>query len=134
MHEWALAEGVIRTAEKYAEDQGIDEIAEVLVKIGELQQVEHKVIEFALDQLRTPRMKSTKFVIEAVPARFKCRKCSNEWLLNTGSLDKEQSEAIHFIPEMAHVYLACPNCGSPDFELTEGRGVWLANIKAREKK
>jgi len=133
MHEWALAEGVIRTAEKFAEDQGIDEITEVLIKIGELQQVEHEVIEFALDQLRTSRTKSAKFVIEAVPARFKCRKCSHEWQLNAGNLDEEKSEAIHFIPEMAHVYLACPNCASPDFEITEGRGVWLAGIQGREK-
>ena len=133
MHEWALAEGVVKTAEKFAEDQGMEEITEVKIMIGELQQVEHEIIEFALDQLRTPRMKSAKFVIDAVPARFKCRKCSHEWWLNTGNLDKETGEAIHFVPEMAHVYLTCPNCGSPDFEVNEGRGVWLASIKGRKE-
>jgi hydrogenase nickel incorporation protein HypA/HybF len=101
--------------------------------IGELQQVEHDIIEFALDQLRTHRMKGAKFVIEAVPARFRCRKCSHEWQLDTGKLDDVTGEAIHFIPEMAHVYLKCPGCGSPDFEVTEGRGVWLASIKGRKK-
>ncbi|MCX6656048.1 MAG: hydrogenase nickel incorporation protein HypA [Candidatus Bathyarchaeota archaeon] len=133
MHEWALAEGIIKTAEKFAEDQGIDEITEVKIMIGELQQVEHEIIEFALDQLRTSRMKSAKFAIETAPARFKCRKCSHEWQLNTRNLDKETGEAIHFVPEMAHVYLTCPTCGSPDFEVTEGRGVWLISIKGRKK-
>ncbi len=133
MHEWALAEGVIKTADKFAEDQGMEEVTEVKIMIGELQQVEHDIIEFALDQLRTQRLKGAKFVIEAVPARFKCRKCSHEWQLETQKLDKETGEAIHFVPEMAHVYLKCPACGSPDFEVTEGRGVWLASMKGRKK-
>jgi hydrogenase nickel incorporation protein HypA/HybF len=81
MHEWALAEGIVKTADKFAEDQGIEEITEVKIMIGELQQVEHEIIEFALDQLRTPRMKSAEFTIETAPARFKCRKCTHEWQL-----------------------------------------------------
>jgi hydrogenase nickel incorporation protein HypA/HybF len=133
MHEWALAEGVVKTADKFAEDQGIDEITEVRIMIGELQAVEHDIIEFAFDQLRTTRMKGAKFVIEAVPARFKCRKCSHEWKLEKEKLDETTGEAIHFVPEMAHVFLKCPKCGSPDFEVTEGRGVWLASIKGRKK-
>ncbi len=133
MHEWALAEGIIKTADKFAEDQGMEEVTEVRIAIGELQQIEHEIIEFALDQMRTPRMKNTKFVIETVPAAFKCRKCGHEWKLETNKLDEETGEAIHFVPEMAHVYLKCPNCGSPDFEITEGRGVWLASMKGRKK-
>jgi hydrogenase nickel incorporation protein HypA/HybF len=133
MHEWALAEGVVKTADKFAEDQGIEEVTEVKMMVGELQQVEHDIIDFALDQLRTRRLKDAKFVIESVPARFKCRKCSNEWQLETQKLDKETGEAIHFVPEMAHVYLKCPSCGSPDFEVVAGRGVWLASIKGRKK-
>jgi len=132
MHEWALAEGVVKTADKFAEDQGMEEVTEVKIMIGELQQIEHDIIEFALDQMRTPRMKKAKFVIETAPASFKCRKCSHEWKLETAKLDEETGEAIHFVPEMAHVYLKCPNCGSPDFEVTEGRGVWLASIKGRK--
>jgi len=43
-------------------------------------------------------------------------------------MDEETSEAIHFVPEMAHVYIKCPSCDSPDFEVLEGRGVILASI------
>jgi hydrogenase nickel incorporation protein HypA/HybF len=133
MHEWALAEGIVKTADKFAEDQGIDEITEVKIMVGELQAIEHEIIEFALDQLRTHRMKDAKFVIEAVPASFKCRKCFREWKLESEKLDETTGEAIHFVPEMAHVYLKCPQCGSPDFDVKEGRGVWLASIKGRKK-
>ncbi len=131
MHEWALAEGIVKTAEKFAEDQGIVDVTEVKIMVGELQGIEHDIIDFALDQLRTPRMKNAKFVIEAIPAKFKCRKCEQEWGLNREGMDEATGEAIHFVPEMAHVYLKCPGCGSPDFEVAEGRGVWLASIKGR---
>ena len=129
MHEWALAEGIIATAEKFARENGLTEVTEVDVVVGELQQVESGVIEFALDQLRTPLLKGAKFVIQRAPARFRCRKCGREWGFDTGGMTEEVSEAIHFVPEMAHVYVKCPGCGSPDFEVVEGRGVWLASIK-----
>jgi hydrogenase nickel incorporation protein HypA/HybF len=131
MHEWALAEGIIATANKYAEKELLDEITEVNIAIGELQQIEHEIIQFALDQLKTHKMKNAKFVINKVPARFKCRKCSREWSFESKELSEETSEAVHFVPEMAHVYIKCPNCGSPDFEITQGRGVWLASIKGK---
>jgi len=133
MHEWALAEGIISTARRVAEEQGLTEITEVKVMIGELQQVEHEIIEFALDQLRGPGMEKTRFVLEAAPAKFRCRKCSTEWSFKTENLDKDVSEAIHFVPEMAHVYIKCPGCGSPDFEVVEGRGVWIAYIRGLKR-
>jgi Zn finger protein HypA/HybF involved in hydrogenase expression len=46
-------------------------------------------------------------------------------------LDEAQSEAIHFIPELAHTYLRCPACASPDFEVVRGRGVWLAQVATK---
>jgi hydrogenase nickel incorporation protein HypA/HybF len=133
MHEWALAEGVIKTADKVAEEQHLEEITEIRIMIGELQQVEHEIIEFALDQLRTPRMKKAKFVIDSMPAKFRCRKCSKEWDFTAEKMNEETSEAIHFVPEMAHVFIKCPQCGSPDFEVLEGRGVWLGSIKGVRK-
>jgi len=129
MHEWALAEGVISTATRVAEEEGLTKVTEVVVMIGELQQVEHEVLEFAFDQLKTPILEDAEFVLESQPAKFKCRKCGHEWDFKTEGMTEDVSEAIHFVPEMAHVYLKCSECGSPDFEVLEGRGVWLARIK-----
>jgi hydrogenase nickel incorporation protein HypA/HybF len=133
MHEWALAEGVVSTAVKIARAEGLSEITEVVVKIGELQQVEHDVLNFALEQLRKPMMKDARFVLETIPARLRCRVCGEEWRFSPEELSKEVSEAIHFVPEVAHVYIKCPGCGSPDFEVVEGRGVILASIKGVKK-
>ena len=132
MHEWALAEGVISTAEKFAIENNLTKVTEVVVMIGELQQVEHEVLDFAFKQLKTPLFKEAKFILKSQPAKFKCRNCGNEWTFETQVMTEDISEAIHFVPEMAHVYIKCNNCRSPDFEVTEGRGVWLATIKGEK--
>jgi hydrogenase nickel incorporation protein HypA/HybF len=128
MHEWALAEGVISTATRVAEEQGIKEITEIKVGIGELQQIEHEIFLFALEQLRTPNIKNAKFTLQAIKGRLRCRVCGEEWEFSNRDMDEETSEAIHFVPEMAHVYIKCPSCESPDFSVLEGRGVVLASI------
>ena len=132
MHEWALAEGVISTARKFAEENGLTKVTEVVVVIGELQQVEHDVLEFAFEQLKTKLFEEAKFILKAEPAKFKCRNCGNEWTFKAQGLTEDVSEAIHFVPEMAHVYIKCIECGSPDFEVSKGRGVWLATIKGEK--
>ncbi len=129
MHEWALAEGVISTASRIALEEGIDEVTEIVVRVGELQQVEREVLLFALEQQRTPATRKARFIIEPSPARMRCRVCGEEWTFRRESLDGEAAEAIHFLPEMVYVYIRCPRCGSPDFEVYEGRGVWLASVR-----
>lgn len=129
MHEWALAEAVVSTALKIAEGKGLKEIIELKIKIGELQQIDQEIFEFALSQLRSPMLKNAKFSLETVKAELKCRVCNHKWRFTAKNLDEDVSEFIHFVPEIAHTYLKCPKCGSPDFEIVMGRGVWLDFIK-----
>ncbi|MDZ7270867.1 MAG: hydrogenase nickel incorporation protein HypA [candidate division KSB1 bacterium] len=133
MHEWALAEGVVATAIKVAQREGLREITEIRVKIGELQQTDMEIFEFALKEIVRPQtalLKRAKFVFEHEPAMLKCRVCAAEWPFKQSlqELDEGESESIHFLPETAHVYVRCPSCHSPDFEVTKGRGVWLESI------
>jgi hydrogenase nickel incorporation protein HypA/HybF len=129
MHEWALAEAVITAAQQIAKKEKLREIKEVTIKIGELQQVEKDILRFALSQLKPATFKNAKFRISKAKTTLKCRVCGNTWLFNKNKLDEDTAEAIHFVPEVAHAYIKCPKCGSPDFEITKGRGVWLENIK-----
>ena len=133
MHEWALAEGVVSTVDKMAEEEGLMQILEVTLKIGELQQVDYEILKFALEQLRTNRTAGAKFILETVPATLRCRVCGEKWKFNSEEISKEKTEAIHFLPEMAHIYLQCPKCRSPDFEITEGRGIWLGDVKGTKE-
>lgn len=129
MHEWALAEAVIFAASETAEREGLKTVTEVKIKIGELQQIEQEIFEFALSQLKKTKLKKAKFKLERVKAELKCRVCGNEWVFGRKELGESPAEAIHFVPEVAHVYVKCPRCGSSDFEILEGRGVWLESIK-----
>ena len=129
MHEWALAEAVITAAQQIAEKENLKEIREVNIKIGELQQVERDILRFALSQIKPASFKNAVFHISTAKTTLKCRVCGNTWLFRETKLDEETAEAIHFVPEVAHSYIKCPKCGSPDFEIAKGRGIWLENIK-----
>jgi len=129
MHEWALAEAVISSATEIAEKEGLEEVGEVILEIGELQQIEHDIFESALLQLRTPKLRKAKFTIRKAKAKLKCRSCENQWAFNSTKLDEEGKEAVHFLPEVAHTYIRCPKCGSPDFGVTEGRGILIRTIR-----
>jgi hydrogenase nickel incorporation protein HypA/HybF len=129
MHEWALAEAIITAAQQIAEKEKLCEIKEVTVKIGELQQVEREILRFALSKLKPASFKNAEFHITKAKTKLKCRVCGNTWLFRKNKLDEDTAEAIHFVPEVAHAYIKCPKCGSPDFEISEGRGIWLESIK-----
>jgi hydrogenase nickel incorporation protein HypA/HybF len=129
MHEWALAEAVIDAVRKIAKEEGLREVNEVDIKVGELQQLDHQIMDFALAQLRSPIMKQTRFHISTVKAELKCKVCGNRWEFGADTMDADTVEAIHFVPEIAHTYLRCPECQSPDFEILTGRGIWLASVK-----
>jgi hydrogenase nickel incorporation protein HypA/HybF len=134
MHEWALAEGVIKTALEAGEKDGLTSISRVSVKIGELQRIKTEVFENALQTVMPqadPRLASTRIELEIEPARFRCRPCRAEFVLADldGPVDHDQLESIHFIPELAHAFMSCPRCHSPDFEVIEGRGVWIDAVE-----
>jgi len=112
----------------------LKQIKEVKIKVGELQQIELEILEFALSQLKPAKFKNANFSIEIVKAELKCRVCGHKWFFNKEELDENTSEAIHFVPEVAHAYIKCPKCGSPDFEILQGRGVWLESIKGEKNR
>jgi len=129
MHEWALAEAVIASVAEVAKREKLKQVTEVTVKIGELQQVEKEILVFALKQLKPTGFNSTRFRVTKGKTTLKCRVCGNTWLFRRSKLEAETAEAIHFVPEVAHTYIRCSRCGSPDFEIAEGRGIWLENVK-----
>ena len=129
MHEWALAEAVLAAASEAAEKEGLRKVAEVRVKVGELQGVELEILKFAFAQLKSGKFKNAEFKMETVKAELQCRVCRHKWVLDREKLDEDTAEAIHFVPEVAHAFIKCPKCGSPDFEVVEGRGVWLESIR-----
>jgi hydrogenase nickel incorporation protein HypA/HybF len=134
MHEWALAQGVISTALEMAEREGLNEITAIKIKMGELQQIDLEIFELALTEIRQSQMPivaNARTELEREAAVLKCRVCWREWAFADAILDEDEREFIHFLPEMAHTYIACPQCKSPDFQFVKGRGVWIDSIVGR---
>jgi hydrogenase nickel incorporation protein HypA/HybF len=132
MHEWALAEAVVSAASNMAEREGLKTVTSVSIKLGELQQVDVEIFRFAISQLLSGKLKDARVSIRKTHARLRCRACGHKWSFSKIRLDDSAKEAIHFVPEIAHAYVRCPVCRSQDFEIEEGRGVWIESIKGEK--
>ena len=136
MHEWALAESVLTAAIEAAEKEKLKKITEIKIAIGELQQIEEDIFKFALDEItkNEEKLKNVKITIKTEKSTLKCKNCENTWNFSDmkKKLNKDESEAIHFIPEVAFVHTRCPKCKSPDFEIIKGRGVSINQIKGKK--
>lgn len=137
MHEWALAESIITATLEAADKEKLGKIIEIKISVGELQSIERDIFEFALHEIikdRSRKLKDAKIIIETEKSTFRCKNCENTWNFNDIKIkyNKNESEAIHFIPEVAFVYTRCRKCGSRDFEIISGRGVSIKSIKGEK--
>ncbi|MBS3740625.1 MAG: hydrogenase nickel incorporation protein HypA, partial [Candidatus Cloacimonetes bacterium] len=140
MHEWALADAVLKSSQKVAEKEDLEEVTDIFVKIGELQSINkeifHKALEATIEQQANKELfRNVNFSLEIVKAELQCNNCGHKWLFEDAKNDLEDSEteSIHFIPETAHVFLQCPKCNSQDFKVIHGRGIWLEAIEGEKK-
>jgi hydrogenase nickel incorporation protein HypA/HybF len=134
MHEWALAESIVMAAVDAAQKEKLKTITDVTVHIGELQQIEKEIFLFALNELaksQKPKIKNDAFHLKTEKSTLTCKTCGHTWNYSDmkKKLNETESESIHFIPEVVFVHARCPICGSPDFEITKGRGVMLSSIR-----
>ena len=134
MHEWALAESIVMAAVEEAQKEKLKKITQVTVYIGELQQIEKEIFHFALGELaKLQKLPITKdaFQLKTEKSNLTCNTCNHTWKYSDmkKKLEETEAESIHFIPEVVFVHARCPQCGSPDFQITKGRGVVLSSIR-----
>jgi len=123
MHEWALAESVVKTVGLNKELKG----KKISIIIGELQDINLEIFEFALNELIKDRKLEMNYCVVVEDAVFKCNNCGFEFSMKeVTKKDKMEKENIHFIPEMVKVFVKCPNCASVDFEIIRGRGIKIS--------
>jgi len=102
------------------------------IRLGKLQSVAPEDIEFWLRQLleeRGVKVGEVKFVQEEVVLR--CRRCGHEWSLDPSEAPETIREYMHFVPEAVHAFYRCPRCGSHDYEVVRGRGVYIGKVVFR---
>lgn len=118
MHEFALAKAARDTILQRYRDK-----KRVKVYIGELNQIDLGIFKDIL----VSEIEGTGVDVDfdEIPAKMRCNICSTEWLYRDVKLTEEERESIHFIPETIHIFVKCPNCGSNDFSIVEGRGIYV---------
>ena len=123
MHEWAIAEAVIKEVENLIHKNM--RLKRIRILAGELQNLDENILKQYMDMMIKEVAPGLKYSIEREEAVFKCNVCSHIWYLRDVKLSEDEREAVHFVPEAIHAYVSCPKCGSRDFTVVRGRGVRL---------
>ena len=102
--------------------------------MGRIKSTAVKTLAREITEEHGEKLKDIKFSIETEKSTLKCKSCENKWTFDDmkNKLNEDESEAIHFIPEVAFVHSRCPQCGSPDFEISSGRGGSITSIKGEK--
>ena len=132
MHEWALAQAVIDSATALLEKKGTNTAKEIILSVGELQNIDMQIFDFALKELsKGTNLENATITYKKEKAILVCNKCGYEWAYDKSfeKLTEEEKEAIHFIPETLHIYVHCPRCKSVDFDVKKGRGIFIKDVK-----
>ena len=137
MHEWALAESIVDTSLNAAEKEGLKKLTMINIEIGELQQINKEIFHYAINEILNSRGKDADKItitITIIKSTLQCHRCQYEWKFSEikNKLSDDDSESIHFIPEVAFVHSRCPNCGSFDFKIKSGRGITIKSIKGEK--
>ena len=91
MHEWALAEAVISSVVKFSKENKF-EIKEIKVSLGELQQIDMEVFNFALKEMMKSMGLDFEIIFKKEKALLKCMSCKEEWTFNSENLKEEEKE------------------------------------------
>lgn len=105
MHELSVTQNILEIALDYARRNGAARIAAIHLTIGEISDFEDEWLQRYFDFVsRGTIAAGARLVIQRVPGRLKCARCSSIFLLDKDTWDT-----------------TCPSCGSKETELISGR-------------
>lgn len=137
MHEWALAEAIVKLIEHRALEDGVNRLNCIEIVLGKLQQIDEEIFLYAFKELlnvlkNEKNIEVVEYRLAREDPEFKCNRCGLTWSFDTNTVSSDELEMIHFIPETIHSFVSCPHCGSHDFEITRGRGISIRIIESAE--
>jgi hydrogenase nickel incorporation protein HypA/HybF len=116
MHEFSLAEELLKLAREEARKAGIKKLEKVVVRIGALSGISAEALEFAFSFLREEDelSRQAELVVEHVPGRGRCRTCGKE-------------------VDLERIFLYCPECETPTVEITQGSDFHLVRLEGQDE-
>lgn len=117
MHETSLMYDILRTIEASANDYNIDEVTEVKLIIGNINNILPDALKFAFDSFKgnPPLAADAKLILEERVPEAECKNCGNKFAI-VSKLD-----------------FSCPACGENDIKLIGGEELYIEYYKGREK-
>lgn len=110
MHEFSIAEAIVRTGEEVLRANGGGRAEKVQLRIGELRQVVPDALTFAFDILKKDTLLAdASLEWETVPAQMRCRSCGREY-------------------HPKDVFWECPSCGAIGAEVVAGEELEIVSI------
>ncbi len=107
MHEWTIADNLVRLVEEAARRERLAAVSEVYVKVGVLRQVIPETLRTAFSRLiGETEFAGAELKIEEVPLAVRCRSCGSD----TAGDD---------------LAFTCGECGSTDIEVVSGDELFL---------
>ena len=107
MHEWTIADNLVRLLEETARKEELTAIAAVYVKVGMLRQVIPETLQTAFRHLiGETEFAGAELKIEEIPLSVKCRGCGSE----------KAGDDLAF---------TCGRCGGTDLEILAGDELFL---------
>jgi hydrogenase nickel incorporation protein HypA/HybF len=112
VHELAIAESVVRIAERHADGR---RVTKVYLKVGHLRQVVPSALAFGFELVaqETP-VEGAELVLEEVPATGTCRVCGSESRLESFPLQ-------------------CKACGGFDLEIVAGEELYVESLEMEDQ-
>jgi hydrogenase nickel incorporation protein HypA/HybF len=131
MHEWALSDSVAAGARRVMEENKLRKINKITVVLGQVQGIAPAAFTDTFNEIKAqyPGLEQAELALENEPALFKCNECGAEFPLLRDNLEHDVSEDIHFVPETVSLFISCPNCGSKDFSILKGRGLYIKDVE-----
>ena len=132
MHEATIANNIIQIAMRIAQKNNAKRVHRISIIVGELRLIDFDALKFAFKVLSedVPILEKAKLEIKSKPAKFKCLKCGEEWGFSSkAEIGEENIDKIHFTPDLIVNYLKCPKCGFNDFEIINGKELYIEEIE-----
>jgi hydrogenase nickel incorporation protein HypA/HybF len=112
VHELAIAESVVRIAERHADGR---RVTKVYLKVGHLRQVVPSALAFGFELVaQETSVEGAQLVLEEVPATGMCRACGSESRLESFPLQ-------------------CKACGGSDLEIVAGEELYVESLEMEDQ-
>lgn len=112
MHEMGIMQGILDASFEAAKNAGKTKINLIQVTIGELTEIQDFALEFAFEALSAGTMaEGAKLEMTFLSPKSQCRDCGYEY-------------------EHDRFTMTCPQCGSFDIKLLQGRELQIDGIEA----